>query len=365
VDVRGLVVSVRTGEPVPAARLWLDSGTDLLRLADVARSAEDGTFRIEARVGDLLWVAAAGYVPWSGVVSASEDSPLVAALEEGAGIQGVVVTEDDQPVKGARVSVRHVSNRFAWPLTEWVLPGTVDPGGGWAETDAEGRFRVGGLREGPVYQVDVQLAGHVVCRDYGNWRRILVQPSQEDVWIVMHPVAVVDVLFRMPEDCVLPYDVDTDWPPSVAAVVSGRRSEALRAGRLPVQEEVSADLRLTTWLARGPLWQDGARPSVFHRVHGPGVKEASLRLPVVFGETRSGVIAVEPEAGETSTVRFLARFHSGSPYTGALWLTSRKITQGKRGYAECLLDFREGVATKPVRLVPPTGKFAVSGCELS
>ncbi|MDH5490933.1 MAG: carboxypeptidase regulatory-like domain-containing protein, partial [Myxococcales bacterium] len=105
VSIAGRILDQQTSEPVEGAQILVTE--EMIGVAPRgARSAEDGTFRIEGLLDrpHRLSVSALGYVARHGEL-VTPGSPLELRLQRGAVLSGIVVDSLDYPVAGARVEV--------------------------------------------------------------------------------------------------------------------------------------------------------------------------------------------------------------------------------------------------------------------
>ena len=160
------------GAEVVDARVWVDlMGMDLVpEKGPRARFTLLPPGDYDVRVAKAPWATAVRRV----TVVEGDEAEMTVRLERGVSLEGVVVDDRGTPVAGASVSASSDG----------------DAGGG-AATDAEGRFRVDGLRPGR-YQVSASAQGHgrdgaeasapggglrLVLRRSGTLRARLVLPT--------------------------------------------------------------------------------------------------------------------------------------------------------------------------------------------
>ena len=149
--VEGIVVD-RDGRPVAGATIWAGPGGPLGAGLAAAESAGDGTFRLRDRSSPCeVGARAAGHAPSvtampTGAPGSVQQVRLV-LRGPGAALSGRVVDAEGAPVAGALVQVGPDNHRYEIGETKIEgnqLRGLV------VESDAEGRFRVEGIRPGEI-----------------------------------------------------------------------------------------------------------------------------------------------------------------------------------------------------------------------
>ena len=169
--VEGVVVD-REGRPVAGATVWLGLGGPLGAGTAAAETAGDGTFRLRDMCSPCeIGARAPGHAP--SVTAMPSGAPgsvqrLKLALRgPGAVVSGRVVDPEGAPVAGALVQVGPADIKMEFDETSLVgyqLRGVV------VESDADGRFRVDGVRPGEI-PVQARREG------FGPWSGTLSAPQ--------------------------------------------------------------------------------------------------------------------------------------------------------------------------------------------
>ncbi|MEM8610000.1 MAG: carboxypeptidase-like regulatory domain-containing protein [Myxococcota bacterium] len=168
----GEVRDARNGRGLADARIHVATGL-LGAYARRAESRADGSFEVQGIVGDepTVYVDLEGYVP-SGPMRATVEAPdLEVRLEPGATLEGIVVNDRGDPMRG--VAVRAFGGDSARPVdlpsgdSLGVTAGPVPPISSsgvrqlalaqQAVTRADGRFRLARLRSGTYTAVATEL----------------------------------------------------------------------------------------------------------------------------------------------------------------------------------------------------------------
>ncbi len=218
----GLVVSARGRTPVASAdvALYTDFG------ARRARTNDRGAFSLTelAPGAARLHVTASGFAPLTVDLTVPDSDgtrelelDVIELVAEGV-VEGTVLDASGAPVAGARVARDHVAT--------WLVVGSISEG--LAVTDGRGRFRLGGLPEGPVtleaYAADLGRAQTLVSVAAGRTadRVKLVFSSDSGAPPAYDSAASVAVTLG-----------ETGAPVEVAIVSVAPSSEAERAGLAP------------------------------------------------------------------------------------------------------------------------------------
>lgn len=134
-EIRGVVVD-REGGPVEGAEILAKSEPDGTPV-DSTRTSSDGSFSLRAPDGRVVWICTepAGHAPGVARVLAPASDLRIEVTPEAVLVGRVVERRSGDPVGGVDVWV----DRSFWPN---------DGGRSTGRTDAEGRFRIGGLPPG-------------------------------------------------------------------------------------------------------------------------------------------------------------------------------------------------------------------------
>lgn len=254
----GLVVDV-SGRPVAEARVSLlpseETGKPVL-----ASSDRQGRFRIEAVPAAQvdLEVRAPGFVP--ALIRGLAIAPGSGAfdlgrvtLDPGAVLEGRVEDPDGQPLDGAVVHLRRTDATSERLARAGAPPQQIE-----AVTGADGRFELGGLREGERAGLFVEKEGYAAQTVSG-----LVAPAETPVRVVLSlasrltgrvvdesgaPVEAAQVVLRREDGASRPLakagQTDDEGRFTLEGVASGRFAlDASAQGYLPAQvEEVEVPL---------------------------------------------------------------------------------------------------------------------------
>jgi hypothetical protein len=192
------------------------------RAAPIVATDKDGAFRIPWDRPDAsdLFVKAAGHV-LAVSCRATTAAPVTIRLDKGLSIEGVVVTRDDKPIAGAKVSTM-------------PAPGTP-PDLGHEEfgiTTADGKFALSGLVAGAVVVRADQFPAYMPTASEP------MEPGRRDVKLVLVPAFVVS--FELKTD-----DGRAPETPTVAWTTTGtppkrglQLLQALRSASGPIARDV-------------------------------------------------------------------------------------------------------------------------------
>jgi protocatechuate 3,4-dioxygenase beta subunit len=147
----GKVVAARDGRPVAGALAWLNEDT-----ATVARSGADGTFRLPSLPEQEAAVFAAAPGFFQSYSRTSGGRVPTFALEPRLRIAGVVVDEAGRPVAGARLNAAFLTGSRSSPA--------ASSSGGFARSDAAGRFLLKSLAAGVAYDLRIAREGFAPAR---------------------------------------------------------------------------------------------------------------------------------------------------------------------------------------------------------
>jgi hypothetical protein len=160
-SIRGVVVSY-TGIPIKAATVLASTAADYEVEPGEKCVQTDEQGRFELRVPStpapsILDCYANGYLPASVAASVGEENRIV--LELGGTITGRVLGPDEAPIQGAAVVAHLDENYRGWPLEQARFLTRGRSTGATSETDAEGRFQLGGLLPSKKYGVLARRRG--------------------------------------------------------------------------------------------------------------------------------------------------------------------------------------------------------------
>lgn len=196
-SIAGLVISDVDGQPVAGAIVHAFGAENPFSYgvtetdadgAYIIRGLRSGSYVVEAMSPDFL-------PEFYGDVTAFDEAVLVAVVEPdqtdgiafslavGGAITGVVRNEDGGPIAGAYVSATQ-PGRFDIEVEEDRVAGPLLPvaSGGWAVTDENGAYRLGGLVTG-AYRVQAQFST--------RWQYVSIWFDGVSTWEQATAVAVV------------------------------------------------------------------------------------------------------------------------------------------------------------------------------
>jgi len=359
--IRGVVLSAETGEAIEGALVFLDAeGLGEVDVDRAARADADGAFELP-RVDGVGQVEAIArdHVPASVSLPASAgDLDVVVRMDPGWAVAGVVLDDLDEPVPGALVWAALPANRAAWPRPTRTLLSAGRSAGSSTLSDAGGRFRLGGLREGEEYVVQCIKAGWTKWNG-DSLRPTVARARAGDDRIVLHlrPYGGVRLRFVDAENHALlcPHSVSVWDPRGLLGTYTNLPWSAF--------EEDLPDVSLGEYFC---LARDGRRftdltapPLAKVEAKADGYEDVTTEVLVELGSFRIVDVPMMPVKRDgTRPVRFSATLCGRVPYTGPLALRLTQAARGgkdARGGGRVALDFEAGVASEPIAI--PVGTW--------
>ena len=219
--LRGKVTDSKD-RPLASALVWTGADPGSFVLTD-----DEGRFRLTAPTDDRFWIQAEapGYSPNRRWVRRAGPGPVL-RLARAGGLRGQVVGSDSKPLAGVELAAFPSGGRRGRPFFR------LDPADARSTSDADGLFRLPGLRTG-AYALRAHRTGYVAqvlelavseSSESGATVRFELTPARPVVGRVTdaHGVALADVTVRL-----APAGLDAKAP---WTGISGRESQTRSSG---------------------------------------------------------------------------------------------------------------------------------------